>query len=681
MSAKYGVPYFSNYINSDMEPSDVRSMCPLTADTMVTVKDQDGRICDMQISEIYDNSINEGVEYKVWTNSGWCYGKPVRMPMTKVYKITTDNGCIVKMGENHLQPIIGSIPTPESPVITYADAEAKDLLVGCTFPFIDGDLIARDGSFYDYDNLKEYNMHKITEKCEVECDDEYLYCFEVANDDHVFMLANGLMTHNCRLRLDLRELRKKSGGFFGSGESTGSIGVVTINIPKIAYQSATEEEFFERLNYMMDISAKSLKVKRNTVIQLLDAGLYPYTKRYLGTFDNHFSTIGLVGMNEACLNACWIQKDLTHESAQHFTVKVLNHMRERLSDYQEQYGDLYNLEATPAESTTYRFAKHDKQLFPNIITANEDGEPYYTNSSHLPVGYTDDVFEALDIQDQFQTLYTSGTVFHTFLGERMEDWKIAAHLVKTIAENYKLPYYTLSPTYSVCKDHGYINGEYDTCPDCGGPTEVYSRITGYYRAVQNWNDGKSQEFKDRKEYNVDDLDVVAAEEIDVISEIHEKAEKISEYKIYDYEMYVSNEIRKSANPTTLPAIHAFERQIVAEYQPVQTPINIKNVSEAVAHFAENSTTTSDTVFHISRILITTETCPNCNIAKVFLDKAGVNYNVVLEDDPTIVDTINELHINSAPTLIVNVTTFGNDNVCLIKYTGVSEIRKYIESLN
>ena len=306
----------------------------------------------------------------------------------------------------------------------------------------------------------------------------------------------------CRLRLDLRELRKKSGGFFGSGESTGSIGVVTINMPRLAYEAKDEQDFYVRLDKLMDIAARSLKTKRTVITKLLNAGLYPYAKRYLGTFDNHFSTIGLVGMNEAALNANWLRKDMTSPEAQQFTKDVLNHMRERLSDYQEEYGDLYNLEATPAESTSYRFAKHDKEVYPDIITANENGTPYYTNSSHLPVGYTEDIFSALDIQDELQTLYTSGTVFHAFLGEKMPDWKAAANLVRKIAENYRLPYYTISPTYSVCKDHGYLAGEQYTCPICGNKTEVYSRITGYYRPVQNWNDGKAQEFRDRVVYDI-----------------------------------------------------------------------------------------------------------------------------------------------------------------------------------
>lgn len=307
----------------------------------------------------------------------------------------------------------------------------------------------------------------------------------------------------CRLRLDLRELRKKTGGFFGSGESTGSVGVVTINMPRIAYLSRTPEEFYQRLDHMMDVSARSLKIKRQVITKLLEEGLYPYTKRYLGTFENHFSTIGLIGMNEVGLNACWLGGSMASEKTQQFTREVLTHMRERLSDYQESYGDLYNLEATPAESTTYRLAKHDKKRYPQIATAGKPGDtPYYTNSSHLPVDYTADIFDALDIQDELQTLYTSGTVFHAFLGEKLPDWKAAAKLVRTIAENYRLPYYTLSPTYSVCREHGYLSGEHFVCPKCGQKAEVYSRITGYYRPIQNWNEGKTQEYENRREYDI-----------------------------------------------------------------------------------------------------------------------------------------------------------------------------------
>ena len=372
----------------------------------------------------------------------------------------------------------------------------------------------------------------------------------------------------CRLRLDLRELRKKSGGFFGSGESTGSIGVVTINLPRIAYLAENEADFYARLDKLMDIAARSLKTKRTVITKLMENGLYPYTKRYLGTFSNHFSTIGLIGMNEVGLNAKWLRADLTHEKTQTFAKEVLDHMRERLSDYQELYGDLYNLEATPAESTTYRFAKHDKEQYPDIITANENGTPYYTNSSHLPVGYTEDIFTALEIQDELQTRYTSGTVFHAFLGEKLPSWQAAAALVRKIAENHKLPYYTMSPTYSVCAQHGYITGEHYTCPTCGKKTEVYSRITGYYRPVQNWNDGKSQEFKDRK--------------------------------VYDVENSVLKGTVKEAAP-------------VVEEAPVCEAPAGKEVSGKA-------------------ILFSRVTCPNCRVAEGLLNKAGVAFEKLIAEE-------------------------------------------------
>ena len=393
----------------------------------------------------------------------------------------------------------------------------------------------------------------------------------------------------CRLRLDLRELRKKTGGFFGSGESTGSVGVVTINMPRIAYQAEDEADFYRRLDRMMDIAARSLKIKRNVISKLLDEGLYPYTKRYLGTFDNHFSTIGLIGMNEAGLNAKWLRADLTHAETQKFTKDVLNHMRERLSDYQEQYGDLYNLEATPAESTTYRLAKHDRAKWPDIITAGHEGDtPYYTNSSHLPVDYTTDIFDALDVQDELQTLYTSGTVFHAFLGEKLPDWKAAANLVRTIAENYKLPYYTLSPTYSICKEHGYLSGEQKICPKCGKTTEVYSRITGYYRPVQNWNDGKLQEYVNRTEYQIGNS---------VIKGEHLKAKPASEIKA-----------------AALSASMISQRE------------EEKNI----------------------KFLFTTKTCPNCKLAKEYLK--DVDYTIV--DAEENMDLAVQYGVMQAPTLVI-----------------------------
>ncbi len=400
----------------------------------------------------------------------------------------------------------------------------------------------------------------------------------------------------CRLRLDLRELRKKSGGYFGAGESTGSIGVVTINMPRIAYLSQTEEEFFSKLAHMMDISARSLKVKRETITKLLEAGLYPYTKRYLGSFNNHFSTIGLVGMNEACLNARWLRKDLTNVEAQEFTKKVLNYMREKLSDYQEKYGDLYNLEATPAESTSYRLAKHDRKHWPDIITAStDDNNPYYTNSSHLPVSYTEDIFKALDVQDELQTLYTSGTVFHAFLGQKLENWKVTANLVRKIAENYRLPYYTISPTYSVCTTHGYISGEQHTCPECGKSTEVYSRITGYYRPVANWNDGKAQEYKERKVYDINNSHLT--------------------------------------------------REAKCECTQKE----------------ESCCCESD-----KPVLFTTRTCPNCKMAKLLLEKAGIACEII--DAQENVELTKEYGVIKAPTLFIGG----------LKLENVSDIKKFIE---
>lgn len=765
MTAKYGTPYFSNYINSDMEPSDVRSMCPLTPDTKVLVRSEENGVRIAPIYEIYRGVVNHGTHYDVWTPNGWRCGKPNRQPVTKVYSIRLSNGSVVNMGENHLQVTkdngtlsakdlkVGMwIPFNKDPIVnnssvgsyelgyivgTYAGDGSHDKnrityticggeksdLVETSLRTIWEDLgfrvkVTNDGSVrfitvssgaYDiikkyikgsnaltkhftnavYDGSEKFRQgildgyaatdgsrdkkrlytssaamredlqmifnsvgHKalinnvdnregrlgtnpnyrvdyperdaygdlyltddsfiyysIVEINEIDYTGDYLYCFEVDSDDHIFMLANGMYTHNCRLRLDLRELRKKSGGFFGSGESTGSVGVVTINLPRIAYQAYNEQDFYERLDKLMDIAARSLKIKREVISKFLDAGLYPYTKRYLGTFANHFSTIGLVGMNEAGLNARWLRKDLTHEETQKFAKDVLNHMRERLSDYQEQYGDLYNLEATPAESTSYRFAKHDKQDFPDIITANEHGTPYYTNSSHLPVGYTKDIFSALDVQDELQTLYTSGTVFHAFLGEKLPNWEAAAKLVRKIAENYKLPYYTMSPTYSVCPDCGYITGEQYTCPKCGKKTEVYSRITGYYRPVQNWNDGKTQEFKDRQTYDVDNS---------VLTH--------------------------------------------------QGPIEDQGFEKAVER-AEESLKTDEP----NCILFTTSTCPKCPIAKKILENAKIPYTLVVADKEP--EKAKEYGIRQAPTLICK--TIDGEKVTV---SGLSEIKDFIHRL-
>ncbi len=397
----------------------------------------------------------------------------------------------------------------------------------------------------------------------------------------------------CRLRLDLRELRKKGGGYFGSGESTGSIGVVTLNLPRISYLSKSKEDFYSILDHYMDIAASSLNIKRKVITRLLDQGMYPYTKRYLGTFDNHFSTIGLVGMNECLENAKWFDGgNLTTEAGNHLAEEILNHMRERLSDYQERFGALFNLEATPAESTTYRFAKHDVAEFKDIKTACKNGgSPFYTNSSHLPVNYTDDIFKALEMEDNLQVLYTSGTVFHAFLGEKLPDWRSAASLVKKIAYNFRLPYFTLSPTYSVCSEHGYISGEHFKCPTCGKEAEVYSRITGYYRPVKNWNDGKVSEFNSRKTYTPYELKGGVTPD----SEIESTVDRV-----------------KSATTPCCCSHH--------QHKPV---------------------------------LITTSTCPNCRIAKHLLDEKGIEYDVLVADkDEKGKELALKLHITQAPTLIV-----------------------------
>lgn len=422
----------------------------------------------------------------------------------------------------------------------------------------------------------------------------------------------------CRLRLDLRELRKKGGGFFGSGESTGSIGVVTLNLPRIAYLSSSKEEFYSLLDKYMDIAARSLDTKRRVINRLLEEGLYPYTKRYLGAFNNHFSTIGLVGMNETILNAKWIDSDITKPEGRDFSIEVLNHMRDRLSDYQEMYGDLFNLEATPAESTTYRFAKHDTEEFADIITAAcKDQAPYYTNSTHLPVNYTEDIFDALEMEDEMQTLYTSGTVFHGFLGERMPDWKAAANLVKKIAYNFKLPYYTLSPTYSICENHGYIAGEHFSCPHCGNTTEVYSRITGYYRPVRNWNDGKSSEFENRKTYEPEEL--------------------------------------FSINKNLLD----------------EAGVDLPRVGTQTLGRANEVATATSKPDTDKLILVTTKTCPNCQAAKNYLNQAGIEYDVILADEADGAEIAGQYNISAAPTLIVQ----SGEEAEL--YSNVSNIRAYI----
>jgi ribonucleoside-triphosphate reductase len=318
----------------------------------------------------------------------------------------------------------------------------------------------------------------------------------------------------CRLRLNNRELQKRGGGLFGANPLTGSIGVVTINMPRLGYLSKSEDEFFDRLDRLMNLAKESLEIKRKVLERFTEKDLYPYSKFYLREvkkrfgeyWKNHFSTIGLIGMNEACLNLLGV--DIGTEEGREFAIRVLSFMREKLIEFQEETGNIYNLEATPGEGTSYRLARIDKDRYPDIICANErefrefSAEPFYTNSTQLPVNYTDDIFYALDLQDEIQTMYTGGTVFHIFVGERIEDPESVKYLIKKICENYRLPYITITPTFSVCPSHGYIAGEYSLCPRCGEETEVYSRVVGYLRPVRQWNRGKQQEFKLRKTFSI-----------------------------------------------------------------------------------------------------------------------------------------------------------------------------------
>lgn len=356
---------------------------------------------------------------------------------------------------------------------------------------------------FDWDNPNYEGLWKMTGKYGIP------YFANFVNSD---MKPEDVRSMCCRLRLEVKRLEKKGGSYFGANPLTGSIGVVTINMPRIGYLSRSEEEFFERLSQLMELAKKSLEIKREVIEDLTERGLYPYSKFYLRSvkerfgeyWKNHFSTIGIVGMNEACIN--FLGEPIYTEAGRSFTLRVLDFMRERLLKFQEETGNNYNLEATPAESTAYRLAKLDKERFPDIVVANEEkykegAEPFYTNSTQLPVSYTDDPFVALDLQDEFQIRYTGGTVLHFFIGERIYDTKALRNFIKKVCENYRLPYFTITPTFSVCPNHGYISGEKEACPLCGAKTEVYSRIVGYLRPVHQWNEGKREEFKLRKTFS------------------------------------------------------------------------------------------------------------------------------------------------------------------------------------
>ncbi|TAK03779.1 ribonucleoside triphosphate reductase [Patescibacteria group bacterium] len=417
---------------------------------------------------------------------------------TPFTNITLDWTCPEDMREK--QPMIGGVVQP----FTYADCQPEMDIINRAY--IDvmsaGDNKGRIFTFpiptynvtkdFDWDHPNAQGLFEMTAKYGIPYFQNFL---------NSSLNPSDVRSMCCRLQLDLRALKARGGGLFGSAEMTGSVGVVTINLPRIGYLSRTKEEFFTRLGTLMDLAQTSLELKRKVVQENMDRGLLPYTKRYLYSLRNHFSTIGLNGMNEACLNfrGC----DIASQDGKAFAEEVLVFMRDRLVEYQEHTGHLYNLEATPAEGTTYRFARKDRKRFPDIVQAGTPDAPYYTNSSHLPVGYSDNPFDALRHQDDLQTKYTGGTVLHLFLGERVEDWKACRAFVRKALENFRLPYITVTPTFSICPTHGYLRGELPTCPTCAAECEVWSRIVGYFRPVSQWNKGKKSEFAERVEYRTE----------------------------------------------------------------------------------------------------------------------------------------------------------------------------------
>ncbi len=403
--------------------------------------------------------------------------------------------------------IVGGQAMPE----TYADFQEEMNLINNAFLDVmtEGDAKGRVFTFPipTYNVSKEFDWERpgLEKLWEVTAKYGIPYFANFVNSD---MSPDDARSMCCRLRLDKRELTKRGGGLFGANPQTGSIGVVTINTPRLGYLAADEADFLARLDGLMTIARNSLEIKRKVLEQFTAQDLYPYTRFYLrqvyqrfGTYwQNHFSTIGLVGLNEACLNL--FGKDIGTEEGRQFALRVMDFMRARLADYQEQTGNFYNLEATPAEGTTYRLARLDKKLYPEIVTAGGGGEPFYSNSTQLPVNYSDDIVHVLDLQDDIQTKYTGGTVVHTFVGEAVSDPQAVKAFVRMVCQNYRLPYFTLTPTFSICEDHGYLAGEVYACPRCGKKTEVYSRVVGYIRPIQQWNEGKQHEFSQRKTYHV-----------------------------------------------------------------------------------------------------------------------------------------------------------------------------------
>jgi len=414
---------------------------------------------------------------------------------TPFVNITFDWVCPEDMKNKH--PVIGG----KEMEFTYGDCQREMDMINKAFieVMIGGDMHGRIFTFPipTYNLTKDFNWDNENARLLFEMTAKYgiPYFQNFINSD---LNPSDVRSMCCRLQLDLRELRARQGGLFGAAELTGSIGVVTLNLARIGYLSKTKTEFLKRVGTLMDLAKQSLEIKRKVVSENMERGLFPYTKRYLGSFRNHFSTIGINGMNEALMN--FMKKDISDPEAKNFTVELLDFMRDKLSDYQEETGNIYNLEATPAEGATYRFAKEDKIKYPDIIHQGPQEAPYYTNSTHLPVDYASDPLAVLNHQDELQTKYTGGTVTHIFLGESISDWRTCRSFAKKVAENYKLPYFTITPTFSVCEKDGYQNGKTESCPKCGAKCEIWSRVVGYYRPTTEWNKGKQAEFNDRKEY-------------------------------------------------------------------------------------------------------------------------------------------------------------------------------------
>jgi anaerobic ribonucleoside-triphosphate reductase len=524
VAGKFGTYYFQNFVNSDMKPEDTRSMCPLHPDTRVLIA-CDSTYHNVRIEDFYKDF--EPNKFEVVNKEG-NLDKVVNVINTNVDTVIkfNVNGTEVIMSLDHDQPVMDAPFDIAKGLVKIM--KASEIKLGMYLPFVNNYFNEDFRGIFVNDEGKDTLITRSFESERGYHDGRYckwfpvddiefihgntdMYCLTVDSTDHLFQLSNGLITHNCRLSLDNKQLNKRIGGLFSSAPLTGSIGVVTINLPRIAHKARLdggvsddyEDVFFTMLCEVFEKAKNSLVLKRRLLEYRTDNGLYPYSKHYLRVikektgkyWTNHFSTIGIIGMNECCLT--FIGDDIGSDVGMEFSIKVMKYLRNLIKKTQEGNDDLFNLEATPAEGTSYRLAKLDKAEFPDIITDGSKKIPFYTNSTQLPVNYSDDLFECLELQEPLQTLYTGGTVFHAFLGEMVSDVNIVKSLVRKIASSFKLPYFTLTPTFSICPNHGYISGEVFVCPDCNEETEVYSRVVGYHRPVKQWNKGKSEEFDKR----------------------------------------------------------------------------------------------------------------------------------------------------------------------------------------